>query len=326
MALRKRINPQSILNPDTGFGTDPASYGGRFLNRDGSYNIIRKGVNVQNRVSIFQRMIAMPIWQFGIMVLLFFISINLIFALIYYTLGANEFVVPVDRSNKLLYFVHLCFFSVQALTTVSVDYRQIVPTGFWASFVSSFEALCGLMSFAILTGLVYSRFARPRSFLIFSRNALISPYKDMTGLMFRLVSYKDRHNLIDTNVHVNLGLTVEEDGISRYRFYSLPLERYHIDSLNMNWTIVHPIDEKSPLRNFTQEDLEHGQAEIFIQITGFDEVFSATIVRMTSYFYNEIVYGAKFKPMYYESDDDATTILEINKLNDYEKVTLPATS
>src|SRR5690606_29328400 len=114
-----------------------------------------------------------------------------------------------------------------------------------------FEALCGLMSFAILTGLVYSRFARPRSFLLFSRHALVSPYRTATGLMFRMVSYKDRHNLIDVNVRVNLGLTLEENGVSTYKFFSLPLERDHIDSLNMNWTVVHAIDDHSPLRNFT---------------------------------------------------------------------------
>jgi inward rectifier potassium channel len=322
MALRKHINPRSTLNNDTGFGEDPSKYGGRFVNKDGSYNIIRKGVKMQYRVSVFQQMIAMPLWEFSLLVLVFFVCVNIIFAFIYYFIGMGEFT-TVPGSNVLHYLVHLFFFSVQALTTVTVDYNQIAPAGFWASFISSFEALCGLMTFAILTGLIYSRFARPRSYLMFSRQALISPYKGGTGLMFRLASYKDRHNLIDANVHVNLGLNVEENGKSSYKFYSLPLERFHIDTLNMNWTIVHPIDERSPLQNFSWEDLQHAQAELFIQVTGFDEVFSATVVRMTSYFYNEIIYGAKFRPMYHESDDDTTTILELDKLDDYDLVTLP---
>jgi inward rectifier potassium channel len=323
MALNKRINPRSTLNPDTGFGVDPAAYGGRFVNKDGSYNIVRQGVKFRHRISIFQKMIAMPVWEFAGVVLVFFITINTCFALIYFILGAGEFSRTTQHPNVLLYLVHLFFFSVQALTTVTVDYRQIAPTGFWASFISSFEALCGLMSFAILTGLVYSRFTRPRSYLMFSQNALLSPYKGITGLMFRLVCYKDRHNLVDVNIHVSLGLNIEENGKQSYNFYSLSLERYHIDSLNMNWTIVHPIDEKSPLQNFTMEDLEHGQAELYVQVTGFDEIFSATVVRKTSYLYNEIIYGAKFIPMYYESDDDTTTILEVDKLNSYERAELP---
>lgn len=326
MALRKHINPRSVLNPNTGFGTDPNAYGGRFVNRDGSVNIIRKGVRFQHRVSIFQQMIAMPLWKFVVFILAFFIGLNIIFACIYYVLGRGEFSRTGALMHPLIYLLHLFFFSVQALTTVTVDYRQIAPEGFWASFVSSFEALSGLIIFAILTGLVYGRFARPRSFLAFSHHALISPYRDKTGLMFRLVSYKDGHDLINVDVHVNFGISVEENGKPTYKFYSLNLERRHVDSLNMNWTVVHPIDQNSPLQNFSMEDLEHGQAELMVQITGFDEVYSATIVRKTSYYYNEIIYGAKFKPMYYESDDDMTTILELNKLDDYETVELPAIS
>jgi inward rectifier potassium channel len=325
MALRKHINPKSILNNDTGFGSDPSRYGGRFVNKDGSYNIIRRGLKLQYRISIFQTLIAMPLWEFILAILLFFVLLNVCFACIYYVLGAGEFSTG-PRTGLLLHMVHLFFFSVEALTTVSVDYLKVTPTGFWASIMSSVEALCGLIIFAILTGLVYGRFARPRSYLAFSRHALISPYQGKTGLMFRLVSYKDRHNLTDANIHVSLGLNVEEDGKPVYRFYSLQLERYHVDSLNMNWTIVHPIDEQSPLQNFTREDLEHGQAEIFVQVTGFDEVFSATVVRKTSYFHNEIIYGARFVPMYHESEDDTTTILELDKLNDYDPVDLPATS
>lgn len=324
MALQKHINPRSTLNPDTGFGMDPSKYGGRFVNKDGSYNIVRKGIRMQHRVSVFQKMIVMPGWQFGAIILVFFIAINLVFALIYFILGLGEFSRNAGQASPLVYLVHLFFFSVQALTTVTVDYKQIAPSGFWASLVSSFEALCGLLTFAVLTGLVYSRFARPRSYLLFSRNALVSPYRGKSGLMFRLVSYKDHHNLIDANIIVNLGLMVEEDGQPSYKFYRLPLERSHIDSLNMNWTIVHPIDDKSPLQNFSMEDLEHGQAEVYVQVTGFDEVFSATVVRKTSYFYNEIIYGAKFTSMYHENEEDTTTILELNKLDEFERVALPA--
>lgn len=323
MALRKHINPRSILNADTGFGTDPSAYGGRFVNKNGSYNIIRKGVRFQHRISIFQKMITMPLWKFAVFVLAFFVGLNIVFAIVYYSLGQGEFGTPSSYVHTPIYLVHLFFYSVQALTTVAVDFKQITPTGFWASFVSSFEALSGLVIFAILTGLVYGRFARPRSFLAFSHHALISPYRGMTALMFRMVGYKDRHDLINVDIHVNFGLTVEENGKPAYRFYSLDLERNHIDSLNMNWTIVHPIDHKSPFQSLSKEDLEHGQAEIVVQITSFDQVFSTTIVQRTSYYYNEIIYGAKFVSMYYESDNDTTTILELNKLNEYEKAELP---
>ena len=323
MALQKHINPRAALNPDTGFGVDPSKYGGRFVNKDGSYNIVRRGIRLQHRLSIFQWMIQMPTWKFSLVVFVLFIAVNALFAIVYLLLGVGEFSRLPGRPPMLLYLTHLFFFSVQAMTTVTVDYRQIAPTGFWASVVSSMEALSGLAAIAILTGLVYSRFARPRSYILFSRQALIAPYRGGTALMFRLVSYKDRHNLTDANVIVNLGLNVEESGRPVYKFYSLALERHHIDSLNMNWTVVHPIDERSPLQHFTPGDLEHAQAEVFVQLTGFDEVFSTTVVSKTSYFFTEIVSGAKFVPMYRESEDDTTTILELNKLNEYEPAPLP---
>lgn len=323
MALRKHVNPRSILNPDTGFGVDPSSYGGRFVNKDGTYNIVRKGVNFRYRISIFQKLIAMPVWEFILILLAFFIAINIVFAGIYYLLGVKQVNAVAGQRSVIEQLAHLFFFSAQTFTTVTtIGYTHVNLTGIWPSIISSFEALCGLMSFAILTGLFYGRFARPRTFLLFSHNALISPYKDKTGLMFRLVCYKDRHNLIDASIKVNLGLTLEEDGEQHFKFYSLHLERQHIDTLNMNWTVVHPIDENSPLQNFSEEDLEHAQAELYVQITGFDEVFSSSVVQKTSYFYNEIIYGAKFTPMYRESEDDTTTILELNKLNEYEKISL----
>jgi len=323
MALQKHINPRAALNPDTGFGIDPSKYGGRFVNKDGSYNISRRGIRLQHRLSIFQWMIQMPTWKFSLVVFALFIAVNALFAVLYLLLGVGEFSRLPGRPSLWLYLTHLFFFSVQAMTTVTVDYRQIAPSGFWASVVSSMEALSGLAAIAILTGLVYSRFARPRSYILFSRQALISPYRGGTALMFRLVSYKDRHNLTDANIIVNLGLNVEENGRPVYKFYSLALERQHIDSLNMNWTVVHPIDERSPLQHFTPEDLEHAQAEIFVQLAGFDEVFSTTVVSKTSYFFTEIVSGAKFIPMYRESEDDTTTILELNKLNEFEPAALP---
>jgi len=152
---------------------------------------------------------------------------------------------------------------------------------------------------------------------------LISPYKEGTGLMFRMVPYKSLHHLSDAKVVVNLSLIVEENGNSQYKFYQLPLERSRIDIFNMNWTVVHPIDENSPLLHFTKEDLEPSDLELMVQVTGFDPLYSNLVMQRTSYTYKEVVWGAKFIPMYRESEDDTTTILELNKLDHFEKIVLP---
>jgi inward rectifier potassium channel len=93
---------------------------------------------------------------------------------------------------------------------------------------------------------------------------------------------------------------------------------------NMNWTVVHPIEGDSPLLDFTEADLERSDLEIMVQVTGFNPIFSNVVMQRTSYTYKEIVWGAKFNPMYHESADGTTTILELNKLNSFEKVNLNA--
>ena len=84
----------------------------------------------------------------------------------------------------------------------------------------------------------------------------------------------------------------------------------------MNWTVVHPIDENSPVKDYTYDDLAAADVELYILITGFDEVFSSPVLQRTSYTYREMKVNAKFIPMYRESDDGNTTILELHKLND----------
>ena len=134
--------------------------------------------------------------------------------------------------------------------------------------------------------------------------------------MFRFVSFKDNHHLTNVEVIVTFGLT-ERDGTAQFKFYQLPLERSRIDSLSMNWTVVHPINEESPLYGVTAEDLITSDAEVYVLVRGFDDIFSNTVLQRTSYRFNEIIFNAKFESMYYESADNTTTIVEINKLNNY---------
>jgi inward rectifier potassium channel len=172
---------------------------------------------------------------------------------------------------------------------------------------------------------MFGRFSRPRSYLIFSDFALISPFKDGTALMFRFAPYKDHHTLTDVQIRVNIGLKVQMDGSAEYRYYDLSLERSKVESLPMNWTVVHPIDEQSPLLGFTQEDMLSADVELYVLIRGFDDVFSNLVQQRTSYTYQEIIFNGKFVPMYRESEDGKTTILELHKLNEFVPVSIPST-
>jgi inward rectifier potassium channel len=313
----KRINPFLKTNNDTGFGSNPNAYGGRFINKDGSFNLRREGISLLRRYSPYQRMLTLPRWKFIVVIMIFYILINLAFTLIYSLIG------PLQLQGMMAHdgwarFKELFYFSTQTFTTVG--YGRVNPIGDAANMVASIEALTGFLSFAIATGLIYGRFAKPRTYLAFSDNAIISPYKDKTALMFRLVTYKDHHTLTNVEIKVSMALRCSDNGASEYKFYDLTLERYKVDNLSMNWTVVHPIDENSPLQGFSYDDIVNADAELYVLLTGFDDVFSSRVLRRTSYTYKEMVYNARFVPMYRESEDGATTILEMHKLNDITRL------
>ena len=302
-------------NADTGFGTSADTQGGRFINKDGSYNVIKRGIPLISRISFFYKMLTMPALKFLMLLITFFVTVNFILASVYVILDGKEFT-GVLPGGFIHHFFELYFFSIQTFTTVG--YGRINPDGYIAGALASVEAITGLSSFALITGILYGRFSRPRAYLSFSKHALIAPYHDKTGLMFRFVSYKENHNLTNVEVTVTFGIT--EPDTKQFRFYRLPLERERIDSLPMNWTVVHPIDDDSPLHGFAENDLKAADAEVYVLVRGFDDVFSNFVLQRTSYRYNEIVFNAKFEKMFYENKDDTTTIVEVNKLHDYKKL------
>jgi inward rectifier potassium channel len=242
---------------------------------------------------------------------------NLLFTSLYLWVGTAQLqgMIGGDSWAK---FREVFYFSTQTFTTVG--YGRINPMGDGVNMIASLESLTGLLSLAIGTGLIYGRFARPKAYLVFSEHALISPYKDKTALMFRFVNFKNNHSLTDVEVKVNVGLKVENNGETTYGYYTLALERERVESLPMSWTVVHPLDENSPLSGFTEEDMKHADVEIYTLIRGFDDVFSDMVQQRTSYTYHEILFHRKFSRMFRESEDGMTTILELDKLSHHVAV------
>ena len=312
MAVSNRINPVSKLNTDTGFSDTGNINGGRFINRDGTFNLRKVGWPFWQRYSIYHRMITIPLWQFIVIIVTFFISINLLFTVVYLVIGADQFTGMLSGSGWKMY-KELYFFSTETFTTVG--YGRVNPVGDGANLVASFEAMSGFLSFAVATGLIYGRFARPRAHLAFSDNALIAPYRGKTALMFRFACYKENHALTDVTVQVNLAMLIQENGQANYKYYDLPLERKKIESLPMNWTVVHPIDEESPLSGLSAEDMKAADVELYVLVRGFNDVYSNTVLQRTSYTYSEIKTNRKFIHMYKETENG--TILELHKLNKF---------
>lgn len=310
MSVSNRINPISKQNNDTGFSTTGNVNGGRFINRDGTFNLKKVGWPFWRRYSIYYRMITLPLWKFIAIILLFYFIINALFTLIYILIGSDQLTGMIARDG-FQRFKEIYFFSTQTFTTVG--YGRINPVGDGASLTAAIEAMTGLLSFAIATGLIYGRFARPRAHLAFSENAVIAPYRGKTALMFRFACYKENHALTDVTVQVNLAMLIQENGQANYKYYDLNLERKKIESLPMNWTVVHPIDDQSPLLGLTAEDMAAADVELYVLVRGFNDVYSNTVLQRTSYTFNEIKLNKKFTHMYQETENG--TILELHKLN-----------
>ena len=315
MALLRKINAKAKTDINTGYGANSADYGGRFVNKNGQANIQKRGLPFFDRISWFHTMLAVPRWKFLIIVLSFFILVNLVFATIYYFIGV-EHLSGMNPGSELQKFAEAFFFSSQTFTTVG--YGRISPAGFGTSAIAAFEALLGLLTFSLATGLFYGRFSRPKAHLKFSQNAIIAPFKDITALMLRVAPFKNA-TLTDAEATVTLAMVIEENGKMVNKFFPLELEYSKVNALNLSWTIVHPINENSPIYGISGDEFTTITGEILVFFKAFDDMFSNTVVARSSYTFKELVVGAKFNPMYHRDNIEHKTILELEKLNSFSK-------
>jgi inward rectifier potassium channel len=178
------------------------------------------------------------------------------------------------------------------------------------------------MGFAIVTGIVFARFSRPTAEVIFSHRAVIAPYRDISGFMFRIANART-NQLISVEAAVNMGrLEDNKDGKPKRAFYSLELERRKVQFFPLHWVVVHPIDESSPLYGWTAERLAASDAEFTILLTATDETYAQTVHARSSYKPSEIVWAAKFVDMFLPSDDGVVTV-DLGKIHDIERAALP---
>jgi len=318
MSLLKRINTKASTAENTGFGTNAAAYGGRFLNQDGSANILKKGVGLLEGVSLYHVLLKMPRIKFILVLFSTYLIINIFFTITYLLVGIHQ-LSGIMADTWWQKAEHAFFFSCQTFTTVG--YGSIYPKGTAANFIACIEAFTGWLGFALAAGLMYGRFSQPKAYLKFTDRAVIAPHKEGKALMFRVAPYKNTV-LSDAQARITLALSVEEDGRTVNRFFPLELEIGQVLTLTLSWTIVHPITEKSPLYNFTKEDFEKTKLEILVFISAFDEHFSNTVLARTSYMNHEIVHGARFAPMFYRSENNVHTILDFDRLNAVEEAVL----
>jgi len=304
------------VEQDLGFGrvlSEKHNY--RLLNRDGSFNVrVEHGSPFASLFS-YHTFLNMSWPRFFLVFGSFYLLVNALFALLYLAAGPGA----LGGDESIMPFWRAFFFSVHTFATVG--YGSISPLTATANAIVTGETLVGLGTFAVVTGLIFSRFSRPVADIRYSNCALIAPYLDMTAFEFRVVNGR-QNQLINLEATVMLS-RFEHHGRNRQRkYHQLKLERNRVAFFPLNWTVVHPIDKSSPLAGWTKEMLIESEAEVFVLITAVDETFAQTVNSRASYTARELQFGRQFVPMYDLVDN--VIVLDLDKLDATDTASLPS--
>lgn len=299
---------------DLGFGQRVAEQSQlRLLNRDGSFNVVRRGLPFLRSLHVYHSLLTMSWTRFLAFVVLAYLLVNLLFAGAFLLCGPKTLSgsVAVGMGPRLL---EAFFFSVQTLSTIG--YGDLSPNGLAANLLVTLEAIVGLLTVALATGLVFARFSRPRSRIVFSEQALIAPYRDISAFEFRVANERNSQ-LTNVNATVVLSQWETVNGKRTRRFHPLTLEREQVMFLPLHWVVVHPIDDESPLHGVTSEELIASDAEFLILLIGLDETSSQTVHTRSSYKADELLWSAEFVDMYLPPEDGLISV-DLSKLHDVE--------
>ena len=312
LSVGSRKRPSTFY--DLGFSRSANRNRRRFINKDGSFNILRIGKGYQ-ALHLYQSVVSMSWWRFALLTLGVYMVVNSLFALLYLINGIEY--LSGWESDGLTPFWSAFFFSVQTLTTVG--YGSVSPEGFVANFIAAMGAFTGLMAFALATGLLFARFSKPNIRILFSETAIIAPYLEGNALMFRLAN--ERRNML-TNLQIEVTaawIDRDETGDLVRQYTPLELERDRLSMLPLSWTVVHPLTEESPVTICRTRDREESDLEIIVVLECYDDTFANIVRAHYSYKYEELVWNAKFKPTF-SFNEDGHTVLDLSKLNDLKKL------
>ena len=302
----KKINQLT----NSGFGSNINNEGERLITKSGKFNVKKEGLSFLQRFNLFHSLINMSAFSFFMCLTASFLIINLIFTATYLFIGLENLQGTTPNNE----FFDAFYFSSQTLTTVG--YGGLHPTGKTISLIASFEAFIGLLSFAVSTGLLYGRFSKPKPQLMFSKNALISPYKEITGLMIRVANPKNSQ-LINIEAKIVYSQIEIVNGSKTRKFYTLDLEMTKISFFATSWTIVHPITKDSPLFNLNHTNLIEKNMEIILLLSAYDESYNQNVHARTSYKDQEIVENAQFTTIL-GHNKDKQSVIKLDQLNDYK--------
>ncbi|HEY0529933.1 MAG TPA: ion channel [Gemmatimonadaceae bacterium] len=300
---------------DLGFGAEVArGTRRRLLNRDGTFNVTLAGLDPLSSLSLYHWLLTISWPKFLAFISATYVALNTLFAFAYLACGTNALQSATNNFASEPFY-RAFFFSVDTFATIG--YGNIIPVGVAANTLVTFEALLNIVGVALATGVIFARFSRPSARIIYSRNAIVAPYRGIDALEFRIANARSSQ-LIEVEVQVIL-TKLERVGESTVRkFYDLPLERNRVVFFPLSWTVVHPIDSKSPMAELTQADLSAAGAELLVLLTGTDETLSQTVHSRSSYEASEIVWGVKFANMFLRNATEGIMGMDLDRIHDIQ--------
>jgi inward rectifier potassium channel len=236
-----------------------------------------------------------------------FMLFNLLFAEIY-----NFGDAPIANA-KPGSFSDLFFFSVE--TTSTVGYGDMHPQTMYGHWIATVENFFGLVSLAVMTGLVFARFSRPRARLIFGNNPVITMHNDAPTLMVRVANA--RNNFISdasAKLWIIRGVSSVE-GRRSVGFQPMRLLRSENPVFALSWTLFHTIDKESPLYGLSAEDIAGGDLNFTVTISGLDETSAQVVHARNRYTGQDLRVGHEFVDII-RVDEEGMRHMDYAKIHD----------
>ena len=284
----------------------------RLLNRDGSFNVQTRGRGLHAFLA-YSNLVSTTWNRFFLFVAVVYLLLNGFFAVGYVACGTRGLVNTLDTG---IYspFLKAFFFSIH--TSATIGYGSTVPVGLATNTLVALESVVSLLGLAVVTGLVFARFSRPVADILFSRSAVMSWIGNLRAFQFRIINSRN-NQIIDLHCRLLVSrFETNAGGVSVRRYYPLRLERESVVFFPLSWTVVHTVDQDSPLFGVTEDELCGSGAEFLILLTGMDETFSQVVNARSSYRANEIIWDAKFTDIFVYDPEGRMAGVEMKRFHD----------
>lgn len=283
----------------------------RMVSRDGTFQVARKGVSHFSWSDLYHWLLNLSWSKLLAVISLGYLVANALFALAY--LAGGNGIANARPGN----FLDAFFFSVQ--TMASIGYGAMYPQTAYANLLVTIEALLGLMGLSMATGLMFARFSRPTARVIFTQMAVISVHNGVPTLMFRVANERQSW-ILEAQMRVTVARNeITKEGLFMRRFYDLPLVRSHSSLFALSWTIMHTIDETSPLYGLSPEKMVEDEIEIVVVLSGIDESVSQTIHARHSFIPSEIIWNVRFVDIMFRKPDGRRCI-DYSRFHEVESI------